>query len=106
MTRAIAFTSSAAGGSVAAPAPAGDKSRSQLEKASLTLHESVPGKGGGASLGNQCGTIPFQFNPKEVTIQKSAKWERKPARGAKTAGPPQFTGAEPCKLTLAMFFDA
>jgi nucleoid-associated protein YgaU len=41
-----------------------------------------------------------------VTIQKAAKWERKTAKGAKKAGPPEFTGAEPCKLTLEMFFDA
>ena len=27
-------------------------------------------------------------------------------QGAKKAGPPEFTGAEPCKLTLEMFFDA
>ena len=50
--------------------------------------------------------MPFQFNPKEVTIEKSAKWERKTAKGAKKAGPPEFSGSEPCKLTLEMFFDA
>ena len=41
-----------------------------------------------------------------MTIQKSAKWERKTAKGAKKAGPPEFSGSEPCKLTVEMFFDA
>ena len=50
--------------------------------------------------------MTFQFNPKEVTITKAAKWERKPTKGSKKAGPPEFTGPEPCKLTLEMFFDA
>ncbi len=41
-----------------------------------------------------------------MTIAKSAKWERKPTKGPKKARPPEFTGAEPAKLTLEMFFDA
>ena len=49
--------------------------------------------------------LKFQFNPKEVSITKSAKWERKPTKDKK-AGPPEFSGAEPCKLTLELFFDA
>ena len=76
-----------------------------LARAALELYTAVPAAGGG-NPGAPLGRIPFQFNPKELSIQKSAKWERKPARGAKTAGPPEFTGADPCKLTLEVFFDA
>jgi nucleoid-associated protein YgaU len=83
--------------------PAG--SRPQFKKASLTLHEAKPAVTGG-SVGAPIGKIAFQFNPKELAISKSAKWERKPARGAKRSGPPEFGGAEPAKLTLEMFFDA
>ena len=36
---------------------------------------------GKTQLGAPQGTINFQFNPKEVTISKSAKWERKPVKG-------------------------
>jgi len=79
--------------------------RPQLKKATLTLHEAKPGATGG-NVGAAIGTIPFQFNPRELSISKSAKWERKPARGAKRSGPPEFGGAEPAKLTLEMFFDA
>ncbi|AII10348.1 CIS tube protein [Rhodococcus opacus] len=61
---------------------------------------------GGSKRGNPIEKIPFQFNPKEITISKSAKWDRNPAKGAKKAGPPEFSGSEPCKLTLEMFFDA
>ena len=56
--------------------------------------------------GAKRGAVPFQFNPKEVTITKSAKWERKTTKGSKKAGPPEFTGPEPSKMTLEMFFDA
>ena len=79
--------------------------RPNLARAALELYDAKPA-GGGSKPGSPLGRIPFQFNPKELSIQKSAKWERKPARGAKTAGPPEFTGADPCKLTLEIFFDA
>lgn len=107
MSKAIAFTNSAAGGGggVAAPSPTGGSSRPQLDRASLDLYEPVP-KAWGADLGEQRGTIPFQFNPKEVTITKSARWGREPAKAAKSAGPVEFSGADPCKLSLEMFFDA
>lgn len=105
MAEAIALTSAGGGGDLGLPAPAGDQSRPQVDRASLVLYDAKPGEGG-SRLGAQRGSIDFQFNPKEVTIAKSAKWERKTARGAKKAGPPEFSGAEPCKLTLEMFFDA
>jgi nucleoid-associated protein YgaU len=104
MTHAIALTSSAA--------PA-DQSPSSIvtspgaaqDHATLEMYEAQPAPGGskpGASLGS----IAFQFNPKEVTITKSAQWEKKPAKGAKKAGPPEYNGADPCKLTVEIFFDA
>jgi nucleoid-associated protein YgaU len=101
MSQSVALTSSAGGGSASAPSPSGDTTRPQMEKATLKLYDATP-----SGLGGQRGTIQFQFNPKEVTIQKSAKWERKTAKGAKKAGPPEFSGSEPCKLTMEMFFDA
>jgi nucleoid-associated protein YgaU len=65
-----------------------------------------PGKGGGAKKGGSKGSIEFQFNPKEMSIAKSAKWESKPAPRAGGSSPPEFKGSEPCKLTLELFFDA
>jgi nucleoid-associated protein YgaU len=50
--------------------------------------------------------IDFQFNPKELTLTKTAKWDKKPAKGAKKSGVPQFLGAEPAKLSVEMFLDA
>jgi nucleoid-associated protein YgaU len=76
-----------------------------MQHATLDLFDLAPAGGGGKAGGSR-GSISFQFNPKEVTIAKSAKWERKTAKGATTAGPPEFSGSEPCKLTLEMFFDA
>ena len=80
-------------------------SRSQMQRAVLKLYE-LKSETGGAVPGAEAGSIDFQFNPKEVQIAKTAKWERSPARGARRAGPPEFKGSEPCKLTLEMFFDA
>jgi nucleoid-associated protein YgaU len=106
MTSPIALKSSAAvSEGTPAPSPSGDSSRSQMAKAELQLYNPTPAASGSAA-GSLRGRIPFQFNPKEVTIQKSAKWERKTTKKSKTAGPPEFSGAEPCKLTLEMFFDA
>ncbi|MFT3889752.1 MAG: peptidase M23 [Arachnia sp.] len=96
----IALTSSATMADLTQPGSG--KGRPRIEKAQLTFYE--PGKGG--SPGAQIGAVPFQFNPKEVTISKAAKWERKPTKGAKSAGPPEFNGSEPAKMTLEMFFDA
>ena len=90
-----------------APAPSGDPSRPQMHRAVLTLYDPSPSKSGsGGTPGAQRGEVKFQFNPKEVSITKAAKWERKTAKGAKKAGPPEFSGSEPCKLTVEMFFDA
>jgi len=104
MTSPIALKSSSAdSGGTLAPSPSGDTSRPQMEKAELQLYDPTPT---GGAAGDLREVIPFQFNPKEVTIQKAAKWERKPAKKSKTAGPPEYSGPEPCKLTLEMFFDA
>lgn len=85
----------------------GGESRAQLERARLVIYELQPSPDGTtAKVGPEQGQITFQFNPKEISIQKSAKWERKPSTGAKKAGPPEFTGADPCKMTLEMFLDA
>jgi nucleoid-associated protein YgaU len=87
-------------------APASGAGRAaELAHALLQLHEPKPGKTGKEALGAERGTVEFQFNPKELTLSKSAKWERKPARGASKAGPPEFRGAEPSKISLEMFFD-
>ena len=104
MTKPIALMAAAkdktAAGAQAAAAPA------QMQKAQLTLYDPSPSPSGGGEPGAKRDTVPFQFNPKEVTITKAAKWERKTTKGSKTAGPPEFTGPEPSKMTLEMFFDA
>ena len=81
--------------------------RSQLQKAELKLFDpKVGGKTGKDALGLRSGSLAFQFNPKELSLTKSAKWERSTARGARTAGPTEFAGADPSKLSVEMFFDA
>jgi nucleoid-associated protein YgaU len=84
----------------------GTKGPAQKVRAQLTLYDPTPSPSGSGEPGAERGSLPFQFNPKEVTITKQAKWERKTTKGSTTAGPPEFTGPEPSKMTLEMFFDA
>jgi nucleoid-associated protein YgaU len=106
MSEPIALLASAKKGSGGAASNGAAASPAQLAKAQLTLYDPSPAPSGGGAPGAQRGTVPFQFNPKEVTITKSVKWERKPTKGSKKAGPPEFIGPEPSKMTLEMFFDA
>jgi len=58
--------------------------------------------GPGGQLGDP---INFQFNPKEYTVKKAAKWEAKPAKGAAKAPMPEFKGSDPQTLTIECFLD-
>jgi len=90
---------SAAGGGAGGGAPPA------LMHAYLEMRE-PPANGSTAAPGPPCGKIEFQFNPKELSLSKTAKWKRDTQKNAKKSGVPEFTGADPCKLTLEMFLDA
>jgi nucleoid-associated protein YgaU len=84
----------------------------KLEKAHLIVVEppspatkppSVGAVQGSARVGQ--GEITFQFNPKEYSVKKSSKWERKAAKGSKSAAMPEFMGPEPRTLDLEVFLD-
>lgn len=108
MSTTIALTTGGSTGPLGLPAPiskAGRPQQRKLEKAVLQLFQAKPNKEG-ATRGTSRGSIPFQFNPKELSITKSAKWGRESSRDAKKSAPVEFTGADPCKLTLEMFLDS
>ena len=87
MTGPIALKS-AAGGALAEPGDQGGKpvkGRPKLDRVAGPLRPAPAS--GGSKAGNKRGAIAFQFNPKEVTIAKTAKWERKTTKGSKKAGP-------------------
>ncbi|MGH3620749.1 MAG: LysM peptidoglycan-binding domain-containing protein [Sciscionella sp.] len=92
-----ATTISSAGG--------GGSARSNLAKAYLDLRTPSPGSAGNVRVGASRGRITFQFNPRELTMSKAARWAAEPARSAPHTGPAEFQGAEPCTLELEMFFD-
>lgn len=99
MTSPVTFTAAGA-------APAKGGAPASLQHAYLELRE-PPAGGGTAHPGREVlGTIDFQFNPKELSLTKNAKWKREAQRNAKKSGPPEFTGSDPSKLSLEMFFDA
>jgi len=90
----------AGGGAAGAPG-----ARPKLEHAYLQLYE--PSKDGSLSQpGAPLDRVEFQFNPKELTLAKSAQWARQNAKGNKKSSPPQYKGPQPSKLTLEMFFYA
>lgn len=89
-----------------APAPSAGGAPPQLVHAFLEILTPPP-SGTTDAAGTPTGEkIDFQFNPKELTLTKTAKWKREAARGAKKSGVPEFLGAEPAKLSLEMFLDA
>lgn len=87
------------------PAAPGEGAPPQLTHAYLQLRD-PPKDGATAAPGPERGRIDFQFNPREVSLSKSAKWKRDAQRNAKKSGVPEFTGADPVKLSVEMFFDA
>ncbi|WP_254392171.1 CIS tube protein [Streptomyces buecherae] len=99
MSGSVAFSAAGTGGG-----PGGGGARPKLEHAYLEMR--TPPPGGSLTPGGPAGRIDFQFNPKELTLTKAAAWKRSPAKGAKSAGPPEYQGPKPSKLTVEMFFDA
>lgn len=83
----------------------GSGAPSNLKHAKLRVHQ-PPKAGSAAKPGDLMHEIEFQFNPKELSLSKNAKWNREAQRNAKKSGPPEFKGSDPCKLALEMFLDA
>lgn len=95
----------AAAASASGPAGSGGGEALKLSRAYLELYE--PSKDGSLDkAGPQLGRIDFQFNPKELSLGKAASWTRQTAKANQKAGPPQYNGPMPSKLSLEMFFDA
>ena len=66
-----------------------------------------PESGSNDALPKETGQeIKFQFNPKELTLTKTAKWGENTKPGAKKTGVQQYLGPEPAKLSVEMFLDA
>jgi nucleoid-associated protein YgaU len=77
----------------------------KMEHAVITAYE-PPKPGGLQKPGEKLDTIEFQFNPKELSLTKNAKWQRQAQPNAAKAGVPEFKGAEPAKLSLEVFIDS
>ena len=77
----------------------------KMVHAILVVHE-PPKRGSVQKPGAWIADIEFQFNPKELTLAKNAKWQRQTQPNAAKAGVPEFKGAEPAKLSLEIFLDS
>ena len=100
MTAPVALAAAAA-----APSTPEAGGRPKLEHAFLELRD-PPVDRKSLQPGPPRGRIEFQFNPKELSLSKSAKWNRQSQKGSKKSDVPQFTGADPSKISLEMFLDA
>lgn len=103
MSQPVAMTATSAG------TASGGGGRPKMEKAFLQLHKPPVKKGDldpGPCIPAPKGQIKFQFNPKELTVSKSATWVRNAHKNDPNCGIPEFKGPEPCKLALEMFLDA
>lgn len=103
MSSPVTFTS--AGSQPPAAYGSGEPAPNNLQRALLEVRK-PPQSGGTGQPGTKLFEIKFQFNPKELSLTKNAKWGRDPQRNAKKSGPPEFKGSDPCKLALEMFLDA
>lgn len=88
----------------AAPAAVGAGAQPTLKHAYLDVRD--PPQPRSMKAGPSREHIEFQFNPKELTLSKAAKWERAAQKNSKKSAVPQYGGPEPSKLTLEMFLDA
>jgi nucleoid-associated protein YgaU len=99
MSAPLAFAAASAGPT------AGAGAQPKVEHAFLELRD-PPMDRKSLQPGPTRGRITFQFNPKDLTLSKSAKWGRDAQKGGKQSAVPQYGGPEPSKLTLEMFLDA
>ncbi|QFZ22278.1 CIS tube protein [Saccharothrix syringae] len=99
MASPITFTSAGTARATSYAAP------TNLQKALLSVHR-PPKAGGAAKPGDFMHDITFQFNPRELSLTKNAKWERSRQPNVPKSGTPEFKGSDPCKLTLEVFLDA
>jgi nucleoid-associated protein YgaU len=90
---------------VAPPADGWTTPKTESGANPVKAHISIaqPSAAGGAG---ETVIVTCQFNPKEYTVQKSAKWEKKPGKAAKKTSMPEFQGAEPRTTSIEIFLDA
>ena len=58
-----------------------------------------------SSGGPELNRVTFSYNPKELSFNKAAQWQRKPAKGATKASKPEFQGPSPMSLSVELFLD-
>jgi nucleoid-associated protein YgaU len=73
---------------------------SKYKRAFLQLHEP---RDKGKKMGPVLDTINFSFNPKELTVQRSADWK---TTSTKKPQPPEYNGAKAGTVSVEMFLDA
>ncbi|MCP2342443.1 CIS tube protein [Actinomadura rupiterrae] len=78
--------------------------RTSHVKATLSVHE--PPAGDSTTPGGVIKKIPFQFNPAQLEITRSAQWSYTPTVASRVAGKAEFLGSDQQSLDLEMFLDS
>ncbi|MDH6699537.1 LysM peptidoglycan-binding domain-containing protein [Streptomyces griseoviridis] len=73
-------------------------------RATLVIHE--PPVARGSTPGRELDRLQLQFNPAQVSLSKSAHWDRSRAPSAEAATFPEFVSAQPRGMTVEVFLDA
>jgi LysM repeat protein len=102
MTERIVLSATSTAKAAAAP---GAGERPNLQHAWIELRDPPLAKGS-LKAGPYRDRIDFQFNPKELSVSKSAKWDRGSQKSNAKSDVPQFKGPDPSKLSVEMFLDA
>jgi nucleoid-associated protein YgaU len=71
----------------------------KYKRAFLELHEP---QDKGRKMGTVLDTIHFSFNPKELTVQRTAEWK---TANTKKPQPPEYNGAKGGTVNIEMFLD-
>lgn len=79
---------------------------SGLVKAKLQFRELKSSTNGQVSAGPPGAPMYFEFNPKELQVDKTAKWKFDAKAGSPKAPPAEYLGPDPGSLTVEMFLDA
>ncbi|MFC0602574.1 LysM peptidoglycan-binding domain-containing protein [Streptomyces palmae] len=73
-------------------------------RAALVIYE--PPTARGNTPGRERDRLQLQFNPTQVTLAKSANWDRSRAPSDEAATFPEFISAQPRSMTVEVFVDA
>lgn len=75
-----------------------------LVRATLAIHE--PPTGYSTTPGGLIRRFDFDFNPVQLSLNRSASWKVTPTVAGRDGALPEFMGEDPCSMSLEIFLDS